>query len=796
MDIADLDGGKGASDPYCVFVLGDEEVKSKVVANSQNPEWNDEFTMGVVDRRYILRALLYDQDEGKEDEDDFLGYAEVALEDLREDVETPFELALQRATSGKLQISLTLDCEAGAPGEDEEEPDEDDDDFPMISEAEPKAELGSMAVKAWVGAIVAPDGEEKVRAQPAPKPSQHLELEWAHGFRGHDTRQCAMYNKHGKMVWITAALGVVYDKATHTQRFFTGHEQDILCMALNQADGTTIATGQSTGNKSQGQTYDPKIIVWNSENCETIVELTGAHTRGISCLGFSASGNKLASVGMDDQNSVVVWDWKRGKGSAATKSGANQVLMVTFDGVNDNSFFTVGAKTSSFWTISPGGKIGKKNAVFGRKLTSQTMLSAAPHRGGFISGAYKGELYSWTGNSASKVTPSHDGPVYALYANDKHVVSGGKDGKVVLHDLSLKPLETFQVGENIRSVHLNGNNILVGTYEGSIFEIDVPSKSVTHILMGHGGMVEPGNKYAGETWGLDTHPDGVHYASCGDDRAIRIFDSAEKKTVGFCNDLPHRARACSWHPDGQRLAVACHDGKIVIFDWDAGSGQLKKAGEMQKRNFSALTQKNGGGIDELRFSPDGTMLATGSHSEGRGGTGGIIDVFEVSNSFPWTAISKCQGHTSFIRHIDWTADSKYLHSTDANPELLFWSARDGSQLKSGATALKNETWATFSSEIGWPVQGVIRKLPGFVKEMDMTDINMCDVSPDSQLLVSGDDFGNVTLYNYPCTNKKDGASLYEGHSSFVMNVKFSKSGKHVMSAGGHDHTIMQWRVIG
>ena len=46
MDIADLDGGKGeraplarclltgaaadGSDPYCVFVLGDEEIKSKV----------------------------------------------------------------------------------------------------------------------------------------------------------------------------------------------------------------------------------------------------------------------------------------------------------------------------------------------------------------------------------------------------------------------------------------------------------------------------------------------------------------------------------------------------------------------------------------------------------------------------------------------------------------------------------------------------------------------------------------------------------------------------------------------
>ena len=79
-------------------------------------------------------------------------------------------------------------------------------------------------------------------------------------------------------------------------------------MALNQADGTTIATGQSTGSKSQGKKYDPTILVWNSEDCSTIAELSGKHQRGISALAFSTSGNRLASVGMDDQNSEAACD--------------------------------------------------------------------------------------------------------------------------------------------------------------------------------------------------------------------------------------------------------------------------------------------------------------------------------------------------------------------------------------------------------------------------------------------------------------------------------------------------------
>ena len=44
-----------------MFILGDEEVKSKTCPNTQNPEWNDVFPMTVPDSRYYLRILLYDQ---------------------------------------------------------------------------------------------------------------------------------------------------------------------------------------------------------------------------------------------------------------------------------------------------------------------------------------------------------------------------------------------------------------------------------------------------------------------------------------------------------------------------------------------------------------------------------------------------------------------------------------------------------------------------------------------------------------------------------------------------------------
>jgi hypothetical protein len=71
-------------------------------------------------------------------------------------------------------------------------------------------------------------------------PKSRLKLNWAYGYRGHDTRQNCFYNSHGEVVYHTAALGVVYNPIYETQRHVTddpesglvaeGNTDDILCM--------------------------------------------------------------------------------------------------------------------------------------------------------------------------------------------------------------------------------------------------------------------------------------------------------------------------------------------------------------------------------------------------------------------------------------------------------------------------------------------------------------------------------------------------------------------------------------
>ncbi len=101
------------------------------------------------------------------------------------------------------------------------------------------------------------------------------------------------------------------------------------------------------------------------------------------------------------------------------------------------------------------------------------------------------------------------------------------------------------------------------------------------------------------------------------------------------------------------------------------------------------------------------------------------------------------------------------------------------------------------------------------KYTDKTDVNSADANFDEQCLVTGDDFGLVKLFRFPSLKKGRiaptcypvkyfirsmhnlGAKFkkYVGHSSHVTNVRFNSDKTRVISIGGLDHAVLQWRFI-
>ena len=62
-------------------------------------------------------------------------------------------------------------------------------------------------------------------------------------YRGYDCRNNLFYTQAGEVVFHVAAAGVVYNRDTHSQRFFLEHTDDILCLCIHPIKDI-VATGQ------------------------------------------------------------------------------------------------------------------------------------------------------------------------------------------------------------------------------------------------------------------------------------------------------------------------------------------------------------------------------------------------------------------------------------------------------------------------------------------------------------------------------------------------------------------------
>ena len=85
-------------------------------------------------------------------------------------------------------------------------------------------------------------------------PLTELEIEWVHGYRCRDSRNNIGMLADGSIAYHAAALGVVYNSAEHSQRFFNVHTDDVTAIAFS-SDLRLVATGE-LGPK-------PLICIWD-----------------------------------------------------------------------------------------------------------------------------------------------------------------------------------------------------------------------------------------------------------------------------------------------------------------------------------------------------------------------------------------------------------------------------------------------------------------------------------------------------------------------------------------------------
>uniref|UniRef100_A0A6Q2Z5Z3 EMAP like 4 n=1 Tax=Esox lucius TaxID=8010 RepID=A0A6Q2Z5Z3_ESOLU len=596
-------------------------------------------------------------------------------------------------------------------------------------------------------------------------PPERLKLEWVYGYRGRDCRANVYLLPTGESLYFIASVVVLFNYEERTQRHYLGHTDCVKCVHFPHLP----------------KPLQPHVRVWDSVSLSTLQVLgLGTFERGVGSLAFSKadSGTHLAVIDDCNDHMLTVWDWQKKSKIAEIKSTNEVVLAVEFHPTDANTIVTCGKSHIFFWTWA-GTSLARKQGIFGKYEKPKFIQCLAfLSNGDILTGDSGGIMLIWTRSTVepapgkgpkgayqiSRQIKAHDGSVFTLcqMRNGTLLTGGGKDHKIILWDHDLNPERDIEVPDQYGTIRAvaegKGDQFLVGT-------------SRNFILRGtfNDGFQVEVQGHTDELWGLASHPFKDLFLTCGQDRQVCLWNAADH-SLEWTRLLDEHGHCADFHPSGAVVAIGTHSGKWYALD-------------AETRDLVAIHTDGNEQLSVMRFSVDGTLLAVGSHDN-------FIYLYTVSEKGrKYTRFGKCIGHSSYITHLDWSPDNKFVMSNSGDYEILYWDIPNGCKYIRNRSECKDIDWATYTCVLGYHVFGV------WPEGSDGTDINALIRSHNRKVIALADDFCKVHLFQYPCSRPKAPSHKYSAHSSHVTNVTFLHNDSHLVSTGGKDTSVMQWRLV-
>ena len=175
---------------------------------------------------------------------------------------------------------------------------------------------------------------------------------------------------------------------------------------------------------------------------------------------------RLASCGIDQDSTIIIWNWKKGSILAKSSGHQEKVFDLQFNPFVENGLVSCGVKQISFWTLT-GNTLSKKKGLFGNTKDIQTMFCVAfsKQKDVYYTGTMNGQVYVWKGNQLEEILPGvHNGSVFTITALPDGFISGGKDGIIRTWDTNFSPIETIEIKHLINLYDKAGNFHTEGNY--------------------------------------------------------------------------------------------------------------------------------------------------------------------------------------------------------------------------------------------------------------------------------------------------------------------------------------------
>nr|XP_014354175.1 PREDICTED: echinoderm microtubule-associated protein-like 3 [Latimeria chalumnae] len=584
-------------------------------------------------------------------------------------------------------------------------------------------------------------------------PPEKLRLDWVYGYRGRDCRSNLHLLATGEVVYFIACVVVLYHTEERTQRHFLKHTDCVKCLAVHP-DKVRVVTGQTAGVDKDGKPLQPLVYIWDSSNLNVLQQIgLGFFERGIGSVAFSRAdqGAHLCVVDDSNEHMLSVWEWAKESKQAEIKSTNEAVFAVEFNPADSGNIITCGKSHVYFWTRT-GNTLTKKQGIFGKyKKPKFIQCFVFSVNGDVLTGDSEGNILTWgktpgdtktLGKGAKetyqivKQTKAHEGSIFVLCVlkNEALLSGGGKDRKIIQWNQNLVLEKEIEIPEQFGAVRTitegNGEEeLLIGTTRNAILRGSF-STGFSPIVQGH----------TDELWGLATHPFQNLFLTCGHDKQLCLWNAADH-TLAWNTTLEETGLCADFHPSGLVVSAGLNSGRWVVLD-------------METKEIVTDYIDGNEQLSVVRYSPDGNFLAVGSHDN-------FIYIYTVTeNGRKYIRFGKCVGHSSFITHLDWSKDGKFIMSNSGDYEILYWDVAGGCKLLRNRFDSKDREWASYTCVLGFHVFGEICRLQ--VKSTQ------------------------------PCNAP---SHMYGGHGSHVTNVRFTHNDSHLISMGGKDTSILQWRVV-